>query len=200
MADLRNEATYKGIAGRRWSPHTEPKMPGTLLGWLASILTSVGGNVSAAARLVDVPRRTMRDWLVGATKPRADRIGRVQAVAGQVHRAAVLAERRKRLVASREARIRRARSIRIEGVDRYDEELRDVTFIRGTGDSTGLDASTFDELVRAYLDGANAIDEGRSTPGLFSRILDGMTDDWYRGFFADAAPDWGCDVHTVTIR
>lgn len=194
MADQRNRATYQAIAGRRWSPGSEPAASGGFVDWLAVIVGAFGGNVSAAARAMDVPRRSVRDWLAGTTRPGPER-------RSLVRRTAAALTRRTRLTAGREPRLRNARTIRIEGVDRYDDEERDVTFHVGQQGTTGLAPGTLGRLVDAYLGGGNASDDRRSMPGLFDVIIDGMTDPngWYQTFFRSKQAKWGCDVYRVTI-
>lgn len=201
MTDRRNEASYRAITGGR-SPRTETR------GWMQGLdfYIRAQGSKAAAARALDIPRRTLRNWLGEGGRrpvmPPADRKDRIVA-------AVVRAQRRSRLDAGREARLRGAKTITVEGVDRYDEQPRKVTFNVGQAGSTGITSDTPDLLVTAYLAGGEALDgDDRTDPGLFggagrglaALIVDGITDDWYREFFQSDRHDWGVDVHKVTIR
>lgn len=188
MTDHRNEAVYRYLTGGR-SPRTEPR------GWLASLTVVVGatGSVSAAARALDVPRRTMRRWLAGEGQPDS---GRRDIVMNAVARAT----RRDRMPAPRERRVRAAKTITITGVDRYDDAPRTVTFKLGGG-TTGLRAGALDRVVDAYLAGGEATDGGSQMGrGLFAIIADSMQDSWYQRFFHSDAPDNGNDIERITIK
>lgn len=199
MSDRRNEATYRAITGGR-SPHTERQ--GDWRIGLRLVVDIAGGNVSAAARALDVPRRTMRRWLAGEGAPRGERRAQVAALARQYVRRA---ERRNRLSAGRERRLRAARTVTIAWKYRYDvntdpnaRERRTVFDIGGTG-STGLAGDTMAALVDAYLAGAEGRDgePGADTGGLFSRIADRMGDEWYRDHMTSTHPDDGVDINEV---
>lgn len=204
MSDQRNEATYRAITGGR-SPHTERRAD-----WqdgLRLVVGLAGGNVSAAARALDVPRRTLRRWLDPNDKsmPPPERRERVaRAARGMVRRD----ERRRRLKPGREARLRRARKITITSRYRYDVEDRDarvVTFDLDDTGSTGLADGVMGSLIDAYLAGAVAVDGSGLvavdyTGGLFHRIADAMTDDWYREHMSSHDPDDGFDILGVSIK
>lgn len=195
MADRRNSATYRAITGGR-SPRTETR------GWMEGLhfyVNAMGGKAQAARQL-DVPRRTLRNWLAG-TMPPPERKARITSLV-------VRAQRRGRLDAKREARLRNAKTIRIEGKDRYNGEDRKVTFQIGESGSTGIAADVMDRLINSYLAGGEALDNpsessdlfGGGGRGLAAIIADSISDDWYREFFQATDPDWGVDIDKVTIR
>ncbi len=136
---------YKALAGR--SVNTEPATITEAVGWF---LRAAQGNVSAAARLAGVPRRSMRDWVSGVSKPRGAR------AAGLID-SARLSERRNRLGPVRERRWRAAggdgavHDIVLTGAYNYDP---------GTSDREPITISKYmepdagDQLVSAYLAGA----------------------------------------------
>lgn len=200
MTDHRNGATYRAITGGR-SPRTETR------GWMEGLqfFIRAHGSKAAAARALDIPRRTLRNWLgEGGARPVQPPAERRDRIVGAVARA----QRRARLTASREARLRKAKTITIEGVDRYDGEERKLTLNIGTSGSTGVAGDTMDRLINAYLAGGEALDGdaaesgflGGRGRGLGAIIVDGITDQWYREFFTSTAPDWGVDIDKVTIR
>jgi len=188
--DQRNQATYRAITGGR-SPRTETTSWSDAL----AIVVSRIGSVAGAARVLDVPRRTLRRWLAGESQPSAERRRVVQ---GAVRRL----ERRQRLTGRRETRLRGATTVRVQGVDRYDGAERDVIFRIGGRASIALDAGTLDALVDRFLQGGSADDGGATAQnsGLFGELVDGMQDRWYRDFFRATDRDWGCDVYAVTIK
>lgn len=141
-ADL-GSAVYRAISGGK-SPNTEPTSFADALGWFVK---AAGGNVSAAARLAGVPRRSFRDWLDGKSSPGADRRGQVSA-------AARLSERQARLTPKRTARLRGREpdGIVLKGVYNYDGEPRTVEIGRYMIDGA------IDALLDAYLNGASPED------------------------------------------
>lgn len=192
MSDRRNAATYRALTGT--SPRTEPRF-----GFDASLSLFVRmlGSQQRAADALGVPRRTLRRWVAGESKPRADRRAQVEGVARRIIRGT-------RINARRQARMRAAATIRIIGSDRYDGQERDVTFRVGlSGATSGLAAGTPGELVDAFLAGVSADDLGldAQNSGLFARIIRGMTDTsgFYQEFFSSTAPDWGVDVVKVVL-
>lgn len=137
---------YKAISGR--SINTEPDSFTDALGYFSRL---AGGNISAAARLAGVPRRTFRDWLDGkGTGPRS------AARREQVALSAKLSARRDRLGPKREARMRAAAGsggfdIQITGGYSYDgnTDARAPIMI-----SDYMDPYAGDALIDAYLAGA----------------------------------------------
>lgn len=136
---------YKAISGR--SINTEPQTFSDALRYFTRL---AGGNISAAARLAGVPRRTFRDWTEGkGLGPRsADR-------RGEVARSAKLSSRRERLGARKEAKLRAA------GEDAVDIELTGYYNYDGDPDprapiiiSEYMDPDAGNRLVDAYLAGA----------------------------------------------
>lgn len=195
MTDRRNYATYRAITGGR-SPHTEATDWQTGL----QVFIRAHGSEAAAARALEVPRRTLRNWLGKFGKvvvPPADRQARVVGLM-------VRAQRRARLTPGREKRLRAAKKITIEGVDRYDGNDREVTFHVGQGGSTGITSDVVNKLIDAYLFGAQGTDDhtilGGQNDGLAGMITRRIVDSWYNEFFNDTKPDWGIDIHKVTIR
>jgi hypothetical protein len=87
---------YRAIAQR--SINTEPDSIDDAVDWF---VRKAAGNLSLAARLAGVPRRSMRDYASGISRPKGDR-------AAAMVQTARLSERRARLGPQREARIRAA--------------------------------------------------------------------------------------------
>lgn len=185
MSDQRNTATYRAVTGGR-SPRSEPQ------GWFKGLTAVVAqaGSVAGAARELGVPRRTLRRWLTGEGVPSKLR-------QAQVAQAASVITRRARLVPARESRLRKARTVTIVCVFRYDGDTRQVTFHVGQGGSTGMDAGTVGQLINGYLSGEPGNDPG---PGLFDHLVAGMTDDWYREQFSATGIDEGFNVEKVIIK
>lgn len=178
VADL-GEALYATIArsrsGSRMSMGTEP---GSFAGALRFFMKAAGGNVSAAARLAGVPRRSLRDWLDGKSRPGRERQGRILD-------SARMSSRRERLTPRREARVRASDAhVVIRGGYNYD----------GPGDRAPinigdyLEPGTMDRVVDAYLDGAD-VDELRET------FAGGLTD----AFYADTMILPQTDEHGWTV-
>jgi hypothetical protein len=143
---------YRAIAvtgqgkGRGYSPNTEPTSFGDALKWF---MRAAGGNVSAAARLAGVPRRSMRDYLDGVSSPKDER-------RRQIAKSAQLSARRERLKPGREARLRRAGSGDVVVIGRYnydpDRDMREARI------GPYLDDDTVSILIDAYLSGASPAD------------------------------------------
>jgi DNA-binding transcriptional regulator YdaS (Cro superfamily) len=131
-------ATGQG-KGRGYSPSTEPTSFGDAMRWF---MRAAGGNVSAAARLMGVPRRSLRDWVSGISAPKPDR-------AAQIARSAQLSSRRERLKPGREARLRAMDvvDISITGSYNYDATERTVNI------GQYLEDGVVGDLVDAYLAG-----------------------------------------------
>lgn len=137
---------YKAISGR--SINTEPDSFTDALSYFTRL---AGGNISGAARLAGVPRRTFRDWLDGkGAGPRS------AARREDVARSAKLSARRERLRPGREARIRAAAQ---DGV--FDISMTGGYAYDGTTDARApimiseyMDEGAGEALVDAYLDGA----------------------------------------------
>lgn len=163
-------AVYRAIAQR--SPNTEPTSFADALAWFVK---AAGGNVSAAARLAGVPRRSMRDWLGGKSTPGAERRAQVAA-------SARLSERRARLGGARETRLRGLPSAGITVVGYYNYDgppERDAEVGRY------MDPGAADQLVDAYLTGA---DPGELR-GLFSSLITQDASGFYPGTMANGPND-----------
>lgn len=196
MSDRRNEAVYRAITGGR-SPRTEQA---TWMDGLRFVVGLTGGNVSAAARALDVPRRTLRRWLAGEGVPPAHRRAQVARMAGGM-------VRRQRLPEGRERRLRRARSVIVKAYYRYDRtrynaDARDITFRVGDDSPTGLNAGVMGDVIERYLAGGEATDESARgfNGGLFGPIAAAMGDEWYREHMQTDHPEEGFDVFQVRFR
>lgn len=158
-------------------------------------VVAASGSVAGAARALDVPRRTLRRWLSGEGAPNAQRRAQVDA-------AALSLIRRARLTPDREKRLRRARTVTIVAVYRYDAnnrpktKPRTITFHIGRGGTDGMARDVVPRLVGGFLAGGSGMDPGS---GLFDHLTDAMTDDWYREHFT-ADDEEGWDVDRVIIR
>lgn len=137
--------TYAAISGRSLS--TEPSSWTGALGWFVK---AAGGNVSAAARLAGVPRRSMRDWLSGVSRPKGPR-------ESALIRSAQLSERRARLRPGREARLRNGTSggVTIVGSYNYDDDSSGNAKSRTVDIGKFMEPDAVDQLVDAYLSGAD---------------------------------------------
>lgn len=140
MSDL-GAKTYSAISTRGMS--TEPSSWAGALGWF---VRAAGGNVSAAARMAGVPRRSMRDWVAGVSRPKGPR-------AAALIQTAKVSERRARLKPGREARLRNGTpaNITLVGTYNYDGGNPRTVLI-----GNYMDDDALDELVDAYLSGADA--------------------------------------------
>lgn len=143
-ADL-GAQVYKALAGR--SINTEPTTIPEAVSWF---LRQAQGNVSAAARLAGVPRRSMRDYAEGKSRPKGDR-------GAAMVQSAKLSERRARLGPRKEARIRGAGN----GGDLIDIQVTGSYNYDGATDNRApimiseyMDTDAGDQLVDAYLSGA----------------------------------------------
>lgn len=156
------EQLYRHITGGR-SPRTEPStLPQAL-----TVLVGRAGSVSAAARILDVPRRSLRDWIAGTSKPSGER-------PAFIVRTAVEVERRHRLSAGREKNLRgpdRQRALKISGK----QGDRDRTIEIGRYLAPG----TLRRVVDAYL-------RGESLNGLVKVLNAGITDAFYKALFSPA--------------
>lgn len=197
MTDFRNEATYRAITGR--SPRTESAGASWQAG-MRLVVSLAGGNVSAAARALDVPRRTMRRWLAGESTPPADR-------RAQVARLALQVVRRDRLKPPRERRLRRAKTIVVKCRYRYDppdeESRREIVFrIDGEGNHTSTRTDVMEQVLARYLGGAPATDDSHADHlgGLFAPIADALQDDWYSEHFHSTHAEEGFDVYEVRFK
>lgn len=161
------EAIYREIAGGR-SPHTEI---GGWAGALSFLLGQAGGSNRQLARDLGIGESTIRGWRSGRV-PRGDRRGELVDAAHRM-------QRRQRLAAGREKRLRRPAAMDSVTVGGYiivsdEPEERDIAL----GDY--LADTLADDLVDAYLDGAS-LDELAET---FAEGIDGAP------FYEDAAhPD-----------
>jgi hypothetical protein len=137
---------YRAMTGRK-SPNTEPTSFADALVWFTK---AAGGNVSAAARLAGVPRRTFRDWTEGkGLGPRS------AARRAEVKRSATISERMARIGTRREARLRTSESLAgatVTGFYNYDGKSNDRRPIL-IGDYLSDNAG--DELVDAFMSGAS---------------------------------------------
>lgn len=180
QADL-GTRTYAAISQR--SMNTEPSSWTAALGWFVK---AAGGNVSAAARLAGVPRRSMRDWVSGVSRPKGPR-------AADLIRSAQLSERRARLRPGREARLRNGNpdSIQVVAVYNYDGGTPRTCDV-----GKYMEPDALDQLVDAYLSGA---DEEQMREVFADQITQDPT-----GFYAQTmarGPDdsHGWTVHAVTL-
>lgn len=167
---------YTAFAGR--SPSTEPTSFADAMSYFLGL---AGGNVSGAARLAGVPRRTMRDWLAGkGLGPRS------QARRDGVKKSAQLSARRDRLGARKEARIR--------DKDPGECTLK-ATYNYDGGDPRNvlighyLTHDAYDQLGDAYLDGADPDD-------LRELFADMITD---APFYAETMRNPQTDPHGWTV-
>ena len=170
-------AIYRSFAHR--SPNTEPTSFGDALGWFVK---AAGGNVSAAARLAGVPRRSMRDWLAGTSTPGPERRAHVAATAQ-------LSERRARLAPGREKRIRALDgpgATSLVGTYNYDGDEREVLI------GPYLDDTTIPDMLDAYLSGASPED-------LRERFAGHITND-PTGFYPRTLARPPSDDHGWTVR
>lgn len=164
MARDLGDALYSAITRRAGSGHgasmrTEPSDFSSALKWFVK---AAGGNVSAAARLAGVPRRSLRDWLDGKSTPGAQRR---RALVGSAR----LSSRRERLRPGREKRLRDPQAVWLTGSYNYDDDGDDRNPIRI---SDFLDDGTMDRVIDAYLAGADAA-------GLRETFTDGIADPFY---------------------
>lgn len=139
---------YRAIAGR--SHRTEPQNFAQALGWF---VRAAQGNVSLAARMMGVPRRTARDWLDGkGLGPRS------AARRSAVLDSARLSVRRERLKPGREKRLRGkpevVSEIEIEGTYVYDGGGAERTVEIGRY----LIPSTMSRVIDVYLAGGTPED------------------------------------------
>jgi len=177
-------AIYKALSGGR-SPNTEPTSFGDALGYFVK---AAGGNVSAAARLMGVPRRSLRDWLGGVSTPKGDR-------RRDVARSAQLSARRQRLTPRREARLRGltdSQGVVLVGQYNYDtasgiDEDRRVMI------GHYLDDDTVPELVDAYLSGASPAD----LRDLFASKVNDPSDFYSRTMALPPTDDHGWTVNSI---
>lgn len=169
-------AVYRALSGGR-SPNTEPSSFADALKWFVK---AAGGNVSAAARLAGVPRRSFRDWMDGKSSPGQQRRDQVAA-------SARLSERRARVTPGREKRLRGRASdgIVITGSYNYDPGPRKVAIGQYMADGV------IDDLLDAYLNGAQP-DELREIFAV------GITDD-PSGFYASTMDQGPTDTHGWTV-
>jgi hypothetical protein len=173
---------YTAVAGNRASMNTEPSGFSDALKFF---LRAAGGSVSAAARLMGVPRRTARDWYAGkGLGPRSAERRR------HVAESATVSSRRQRLAAGREGRLRGGDQydIVVKGVYNYDGgEERDVRI------GPYLDDGTLDAVVDAYLDGADAAE-------LRQLFADHITDPFYQRTMGNPpTDDDGWTVNQVVL-
>lgn len=180
QADL-GTRTYAAIAQR--SMNTEPSSWTAALGWFVK---AAQGNVSAAARLAGVPRRSMRDWLAGISRPKGPR-------EADLIRSAQLSERRARLRPGRETRLRNGTvgNVTVVGIYNYDGGNPRTCHV-----GKFMEPDAVDQLVDAYLAGA---DEEQLREVFADQITQDPT-----GFYAQTMArgpndDHGWTVHTVTL-
>jgi len=173
---------YAAVSTR--SPNTEPT---SFTDALAYFRRLAGGSVRAMSTLMGVPRRTLRDWLAGATPRDASKR---RAIA----QSATLSARRDRLKPGRESRLRGNDVEDVIIVARYnysdDEDEREVEIGRY------LDADTIDHLVDSYLNGTSPAD-------LRLEFADKITGDetgfYTRTFANPASSDDGWTVRVVRL-
>lgn len=142
---------YRAIAvtgqgkGRGYSPNTEPTSFADALKWF---MQAAGGNISAAARLMGVPRESARDWVKGISTPKDQR-------RRDIAKSAQLSARRERLRPGRETRLRAAGSgdVMVFGAYNYHDEPP-----RAVSVGQYLDDDTVSILIDAYLNGASPED------------------------------------------
>lgn len=137
---------YRALTHRK-SPNTEPTSFADALVWFTK---AAGGNISAAARLAGVPRRTFRDWTEGKGLGPRSAVRR-----REVTRSATISERMARIGTRREARLRASESLagaKITGFYNYDGKSTDrkpITIGEYLGDDAG------EQLVNAFMSGAS---------------------------------------------
>lgn len=178
------EALYRAIArtagGSRASMKTEPS---SFAGALRFFVGMAGGNVSAAARLAGIPRRSFRDWMAGTSRPGKQR-------QGQLVDSARMSSRRDRLTPRRENKLRASDAdVVVKGSYNYDDGGSERAPIR-IGDY--LDPGTMDAVVDIYLNGGDAAD-------MRERFAEGITDPFYSMTMALSPNDeHGWTVSSVT--
>lgn len=170
---------YSAVSTR--SVNTEPSSFTDALAYFGRL---AGGSVRAMATLMGVPRRTLRDWMAGATPSAARR----KAVADSAR----LSARRERLRPGRENRLRASDSSDVTIVAVYNYDGGDARTVR-IGDY--LDPDTINQVVDAYLDGASP-DELRT--GFASNIQD-PTGFYERTFALPASDEHGWTVTRVNL-
>lgn len=179
------DAIYRALAGR--SPDTEPTTFSAALGWFTR---AAGGNVSAAARLAGVPRRTFRDWLDGkGLGPRS------AARREQVRKSAQLSARRDRLKPGREARLRAKDPSNITLIGRYNYDP-------GTGNRQTVEigrylaSNAYDRLIGLYLAGGSAAELREEFASL---LVDDATGFYERTLKRAPTDDHGWTVQSVNL-
>jgi hypothetical protein len=155
-----SDALYRWLTGGR-SPATEPN---TLPKALGRIVAGAG-SVSGAARLLDVPRSTVRGWIAGR-RPKGN-------AAAVVVQTAVGMERRDRLRPGRERRLAAQGRVTFEGQQKGRPGGRTVTL---SEDGLYLRGGTIRAVIDAFLSGA-------PIAALGVALHRGITDDFYRAMF-----------------
>ena len=163
------EAIYRQITGR--SPHTEVVTFSAAVTYLATRF----GSATAAARASGFPPSSFRHWVSSGRVPSAEK-------RGDVIEAALLQQRRDRLPAGREKRLRRPGAL--NEVEMFGtvtlsdkDEYREVDIGRYMDDAEN-------DLVDAYLEGA-------TTAELAEIWADSVNDSFYRNGLEDG--DWDID-------
>ena len=141
------EAIYHALASPSRSPFTEPASFGDAVRY---VLAAAGGNISSAARMAGVPRKTFADWTNKGVRPRD--AARLAGVVGLARRM----ERRRRLPRGREKRIRKMdpTGCTFTGVYRYDQRAYDKD-ARDVKIGPYLRPGVYNALCDAFLAGAS---------------------------------------------
>lgn len=160
-------AIYRALGGR--SPNTEPT---SFADALKYFMRQAGGNKAAAARLMGVPRESLRDWVRGISTPKINR-------RREIAKSAQLSARAQRMGPAKLARLtgRSSEGITVKGAYNYDilQSIRDG----GDGSECGrtVDVGQFmpdgavDQIVSAYLNGASPDDLREEFAGLINDPL-----------------------------
>lgn len=136
---------YRSLSHRR-SPNTEPSSFADAVAWF---VRAASGNISAAARLAGVSRRSMRDYVAGGGATPERRRSLIRSALGS--------ERRARLSSRRESRLRDPGSLvnaTLVGHYNYDVEQRGAS-----GDRRPVQIGRYladdagEQLADAFLDG-----------------------------------------------
>lgn len=178
-------AVYRALAGGK-SPNTEPSSFADALGWFVK---AAGGNVSAAARLAGVPRRSMRDWLSGKSTPGMER-------RRALRDSARFSERRSRLTPRRESRLRGRSSDGIVIKGRYNYDALDGLYDnRNVTIGPYMDDGVIERLVDAYLSGSGPTEMRQ----IFAEHVNDPSGFYSRTMALPPTDDHGWTVERVTF-